>query len=112
MELVPLLYLGIVYLIATTLGHISRLGFWGTFIINTIFSPIIGVLVYLIYPKNPRALCILGDEKFETGYSYYYIENKIGNEIRYRIFNGEIIEIKEAEFNYKFSKIINKKARC
>ncbi len=108
MEVLPFLYVIAVFVIAYSYGNMSVIGWWGTFLINFFLTPFVGILVYLLVPKRPKAVCIIDFKGFEAGYTYHYtmkFDHK--NEKIFSVFNGFMIDVSKQEFANNFAEVKN-----
>lgn len=109
MEFIPIIYIFICYLVASALGSIRLIGVSISFIINLFLTPALGSLIILMFPKLPKAYCIIPYENFDVGESYYYrVFLKPDRRLKVSVFNGDQYDLDKEDFNFHFSVVTSK----
>lgn len=108
MEVLPFLYIIVVFVIAFSYGNMSIMGWWITFLINLFLTPFVGLLLVYIFPKRPKAVCLIDFKEFEAGMTYHYTMrfNKY-NEKVFSVFNGFMIDVTKKDFATHFAEVKN-----
>ena len=105
MEILPFIYI-VLALVIAPLGYISVLGKWPFFILSLLFTPFVAILILILLPKRPKAVCMVPFKNFEVGQVYYYkIVKTNDGKIYVSLFNGFIEKISLYEFYEHFSEI-------
>jgi hypothetical protein len=94
-------------MLADVFGSPRWIGFWISFILLMLFTPIIAMPIIYLFPKFPKAMCIKDYMRFQTGISYTF--EKISGEgiVYYKVHNGYRIKISRYEFEEYFSPLVN-----
>lgn len=112
MELIPVIYLFLCYLLAASIGNTRKVGFWGTFLLSIFITPVLTALIIVWMPTRTTAYCMHNFKDFQIGQGYYFkrvitrtAERKI------IIYNASSISITEDEFNQHFSIVLDNSSK-
>lgn len=108
MELIPIIYLFLCYLVAISFGNTRRIGFWGSFILALFITPLLALLIMVWLPARQKAYCMRSYKDFEVGRGYYFRKTINRNAQRiYVVYNATTCRVTEETFNNHFSILID-----
>lgn len=108
MELIPVIYLFLCYLLAASIGNTRKVGFWGTFLMSIFITPVLTALIIVWMPTRNTAYCMCSFRDFQIGQGYFF--KKIisrSAERKIIVYNASSVVLTEEEFNQHFSIVLD-----
>ncbi len=94
-------------IVADVFGTPRWIGFWVSFILLMLFTPLIALPIMFLFPKYPKAMCTKDYKRFETGVAYTFEKISGKGIIYYYVHNGYRIKLSRYEFEEYFLPIQN-----
>jgi hypothetical protein len=92
---------------AVAVGYERKIGFGLSLLLCVALTPVIGVVISLLFPRLPKACCMRDYRDFSTGRMYYFRKKERNGSTWYYVQHASAQKLSPAEFDKYFSVIVN-----
>lgn len=107
--MLPLIYLFFIGLLADIIGSFRTIGRIATFFVLLAFTPFIGILIVLAFPRLPNAVCMKDYLQFHAGIAYRFRRKHFKGTDYFVIVNDSDVIISSYEFSEYFAVVETRK---